>query len=139
MIQRIQSVYFLMASSFAFLTLQYSFYSGHLIALPTIYTSLSAKTTLPLIVLTVIVAVVSLITIFLFKDRSLQIKLTIVALIISIGNIVLYFLEKAKFISEQSSFDLTSVFTFLIPIFLILALRGIIKDRKLIRSVDRLR
>ena len=139
MIQRIQTLWLFVASVLAFLTLRFSVYSGHLIASPLPYTFVNATYTIPLIVLTVAVAVVSLITIFLYKDRALQIKLVILALLVSIGNIVLYFLEKKNFIPEQSSFDLTSIFAFLIPVFLFLALRGIIKDRKLIKSVNRLR
>ncbi len=140
MIQRIQTLWLLIASAFSFLSIRFSFYNGNeSINGQKVFMQLNATATIPLIVLTVIVAVVSLITIFLYKDRSLQIKLTTLALIVSIIDIVLYFVEKEKFVPAESSFNLAAAFTFLIPIFLFLALRGIIKDRKLIKSVDRLR
>jgi hypothetical protein len=139
MIQRIQSLWLFIAAALAFLTLRFSFYSGHLIATPLPYTVVNATYSIPLIVLTVVTAVVSFITIFLYKDRNMQMKLSFLALIVSVVDIVLYFLQKEKFIPEQSSFDLTSIFAFLIPVFIVLAIRGLYSDRKLIKSVDRLR
>ncbi len=140
MIQRIQSLWLLAASAAAFTTLKVSFYSGHKIgdALKT-YQFLNATSTIPIIVLSVAVAITSLVLIFLYKDRSLQIKITLAALAVSILTLVLYFFELKNFVQGESSFDLTCVFAFVIPVFLFLAFRGIYTDEKLVKSVDRLR
>jgi hypothetical protein len=140
MIQRIQTLWLLAASAFAFLTLRFSFYSGHKTGdVQKQFVALNGTSTIPIIVLTVVVAILSLVLIFLYKDRKMQMRLTFTALALSVLNIVLYFLEKGKYVPEESSFDLTSILVFAIPVFLILAFRGIYKDQKLIKSVDRLR
>ncbi len=141
MIQRIQSVWLLVASVVTFLTLKFSFYSGNKIDAIT-----KAKVFLPLtgatpnvllLILSVTVAVASLVAIFLFKDRKRQLLVSLGILLVSICNIIIYFSEIKKFIEGQ--FDLTSVITFTIPIFLLLAIRSIWKDEKLVKSTDRLR
>lgn len=140
MIQRVQSIWLLLAVIFSFLTLKLSFYSGNeVINNQNAYTTLTASSTLPLKILAILVAVASLVLIFLFRNRRLQLRLTLTVLIISILSIVLYFNEIKNFLSNQSSFDVTCIFAFAIPIFLFLAIRGIYKDQKLVKSLDRLR
>jgi hypothetical protein len=140
MIQRIQSLFLLAASLAAFATLKLSFYSGHkLNDVQKQYISLSGASSIPLIIITVAVAIASLVAIFLYKDRKMQIRICIAILIVSLLNLGLYFLGVQKFVPAESSFDLTCIFAFVIPVFLFLACRGIYKDQKLIKSVDRLR
>ncbi len=140
MIQRIQTLWLLAASAFGFLSLKFAFYSGNEIKdLLKQYAVLNGQTTIPITILSVGVALLSFIIIFLYKQRKLQMRLSSAALVAAILNIVLYFLEKEKFVAGESSFDLTSIFVFAIPLLLILALRGIYKDQKLLKSVDRLR
>jgi len=140
MIQRVQTIWLLLASAFAFLTIKFPFYSGHL-TIDTLnqVTTLAAFDSTPIGVLTVASAVASLISIFLFKDRKLQMRITIANLILSIIIIALYFLNMK---SNYSPFGLpliTCVFAFAVPIFLLLALRNIYKDHRLVKSMDRLR
>ena len=66
-------------------------------------------------------------------------RTTFVALLVSLLNIFLYYNETKKFIAIESSLDLSCVVVFAIPVLLFLAFRGIYKDEKLIKSVDRLR
>ena len=63
--------------------------------------------------------------------------LTATAAGLSVINIILYFTELKKFVSGNVS--LTALFAFAIPIFLVLAVNGIYKDEKLVKSLDRLR
>ena len=56
---------------------------------------------------------------------------------LGIINIIIYFTELKKFVSGNMS--LTAILVFAIPIFLILAVNGIYKDEKLVKSLDRLR
>jgi len=92
-----------------------------------------------LLILTVAIGIACLISIFLFKNRKMQMRITFVALLVSLLNIFLYYNETKKFIAIESSLDLTCVVVFAIPVLLFLAFRGIYKDEKLIKSVDRLR
>ena len=139
MIQRIQSVWLLLATICAFLTIQFSFYSGNrLVNGQSTFMELTGKTApLYLLILSVAAGLGALISIFLFKDRKTQMRLVVAALLVSIGNIALYFMEIKNF--DTGSFTLTSVFVFAVPVFLLLAIRGIYKDQRLVKSLDRLR
>ncbi len=139
MLQRIQTLWLLLASACGFFTLNFAFYSGNLVEnSQKVFSELTGKTTIPLIILTVAVAVAALICIFLFKDRKMQLRITIATLIVSIGLIFLYFsVIKSKFL--DGNLTITSMFTFFIPFFLLLAARGIYLDQRLVKSVDRLR
>ena len=140
MIQRIQSIWLLLTAVFAFLTLKFSFYSGNKIDAVTnakTFLPLNATTNILLLILTVAVAVASLVVIFLYKDRKRQMLVSIGILAVSIINIVVYFSQIKKFIEGQ--FDLTAIITIVIPIFILLAIRSIWKDEKLVKSSDRLR
>lgn len=139
MIQRIQTIWLMIAGALAFLTLRFSFYSGNkLVNNQKVFTSLTAASgNIFLLVLSVCVAAAALVLIFLYKDRKMQMKLTIAALLLSVANIALYYSETKKFI--EGNYDITALFSIAIPIFLFFAVRGIYKDEKLIKSVDRLR
>jgi hypothetical protein len=139
MIQRVQSIWLLLAAAACFLTLKLSFYSGNVVQedQTRLFTNLTAMSNIWLMILTFLLGTGILVIIFLFKDRKLQMKLTIVAILLAIVNIVLFFGELKKFV--EGSFDLTSPVVFIVPVFLILAARGIYKDQKLIKSLDRLR
>ncbi|HEY1869411.1 MAG TPA: DUF4293 domain-containing protein [Chitinophagaceae bacterium] len=139
MIQRMQSLWLLLAAACALLTYRFPFYSGNTIdqnnqLQPARFI---ASFDILINILTAIIIVVCLVTIFLFKNRKLQLRLTIFALVVSILNIILYFNKLNKFIHGELS--LSCIFAFLIPIFLFLAARGIWRDEKLIKSLDRLR
>jgi hypothetical protein len=59
--------------------------------------------------------------------------------VLSLLNLLLYFLATRDFIPTDWSFNLTGIAALAIPVFLILAVRGIYKDEKLVKSADRLR
>lgn len=138
MIQRSQSIWLLLASVCAFLSIEFPFfYIGS--ALPGQLDEFTAKDNLLLVVLTSILGALLLVTIFLYKNRKLQLRLAIASLLISLLNIYLYFEYGYHKQIATSSVALTSVFTFLIPVFCVMAIGGIRKDMKLIRSLDRIR
>lgn len=140
MIQRIQSIWLLLAAACAFLSFKFSFYSGNVVGddMASKFVELNASTDLIITILTAILGVGSLIGIFMFKNRKRQLMITIICLIISLGILTLYITQQVKKYSE-GNYDLTSVIYFAIPIFLTLAIVGIKKDEKLIKSLDRLR
>lgn len=78
----------------------------------------------------------AVITIFLFKNRKLQLRLSILGLVLSIALILLYFSQASRF---DSYISLWCLFTFAIPVGYLMAIRGIWKDQKLIKSLDKLR
>ena len=136
MIQRIQSIWLLLASACAFFTMKFAFYFiGPHPDLPS--DQFNATSNMMLLVLTAMLGTLCLFIIFVFKQRKLQFWLTLLALFVSALNIFLYFTYKKEY--QGGGLALTSVFAFLIPIFLILAAKGIYKDQKLVKSMDRLR
>jgi glycerol-3-phosphate acyltransferase PlsY len=135
MIQRIQSIWLLLAATASLLSLKFSFYSG--MKENNVFSELNGQSHFLLLILAVAVALISLVAIFLFKNRKQQIQLTLFALLVQLGAIAFYIVQITKFATGNSS--LTSVFTFGAPVFLILAFLGIRKDEKLIKSMDRLR
>jgi peptidoglycan/LPS O-acetylase OafA/YrhL len=138
MIQRIQSVWLLLASIFDAITFRFPFYIGDW-KKDTIQATidLNAQLTTPLTILTVLTGVLAFVTIFLFNNRKLQLRLTYVGMLLSVVLLVLYFLEIGNFYNGDMA--LWCLFYFAILLFYLLAARGIRKDQKLIRSLDRLR
>ena len=141
MIQRLQSVWLLLAAAAAFCSLQFSFYSGNIIAANQAksFAVLNAQSNLLLLILSAGVGIASLISIFLYRNRKTQLRIVLVTLLVSIINLVLFFTQTKKFVPGESSYNLTAIFAIVVPVFLILAMRGIKKDEKLVKSLDRLR
>ena len=139
MLQRFQTLWLLLAAIFAFLTFKLPFYSGSKIVKDVIQPDvrLDASSQILILVLTGAVILCCFIAVFLFKNRKKQLTLTVINLILSIILLVLYFLQIQKF--QTGIISLSCLFTLAIPIFLLLAARGIWKDEKLIKSLDRLR
>ena len=136
MIQRLQSLWLLLAAVCAFLTFRVSFFYG-LKTGATANEELNAASAMLLIITAAITGLGAFIAIFLYKNRKLQLRITAVVLVVSILNLVLYFMHTKEYATGK--FSLTSVVSFVIPVLLLLAIRGIWKDQKLIKSLDRLR
>lgn len=100
-------------------------------------------TVLPLTLLNVGVIGISLWTIFRYKNRITQIKLVRFTLLLSmlmiVGIFVLYPNIIAKSTKAISEFEVGAYIPIINLLFLFLANRYILKDEKLVRSVDRLR
>jgi uncharacterized membrane protein len=136
MIQRIQSIWLLIAAAASFASLKLSFYSGKKDTVQ-LEQLTGSNSSFLLLVLSVAVGLLSVVSIFLFKNRKLQARLTLAGLVAQAIVLVLYFQQAAKF--TEGNYTLTSIISFAIPVFLILALLGIRKDEQLIKSMDRLR
>lgn len=135
MIQRIQSIWLLLAGAGSLATLKLSFYSGN--KDNSLFEELNGTSHFLLLILAVAVALTAFAALFLFKNRKLQTQLSLLGLLLQIGALVLYFLQTQKFVT--GNFTLVSAVSFAIPVFFILAIVGIRKDEKLIKSMDRLR
>ena len=137
MIQRIQSIWLFLAAVCVFLTLKFSTYVGtNKDLIPSSF--LNGIATLPLIFVTLAVGILTLITIFLYKNRKLQLRLTILAVLLEAGLIILYYKEIQTFIGK-GTFSITAILHVAVIVFLILAARGISSDNKLIKDSNRLR
>ena len=138
MIQRIQSMWLFLAAIFAAFTYKLPFYSGLKKVKDVVQpVKLHASYDFIIMILTAFIIILSLVTLFSYKDRKTQLPLSIVNLILSFVLIVLYFLQIQKF--ESGTISLWSLFAIAIPIFLFLAVRGIWQDQKIIKSLDRIR
>ena len=139
MIQRIQSLWLLVAASFALLTIKFPFYSGNLLSIEPAgnIVELTAASNIVLLLFAIVVAVDCLLILFLYKNRKLQLGLTIGAIVLSILYILVFTLEMKHFVSGNLS--LTANIAFAIPVFLFFAARRIWKDEQLLKNSDRLR
>ena len=148
MIQRVQTLWMILAAIAAFLTIKFSFYSGTLaiqeganavtsMATDGSYHLVTASDNFLILILTSALGTGLVINIFLFKHRSIQIRIIIAAIIDECLIIFLYFRETQKY--SQGNYNIWAVLHILIILFLILAARGIYKDSKLIKDSNRLR
>ncbi len=139
MIQRIQTIWLILAAVAAFLTLKLSFFSGNMLAADQTKTFkyLTAASNIVLLIFTVAVGIAALISVFLYKNRKLQMRITLAAMLISLLNIILYYNQTRLF--AEGNYDLTALVALSVPVFLILAAKGIYNDQKLVKSLDRLR
>ena len=138
MIQRQQTLWLILSAVGSFLSFQFPFYTGNRMENNTsLFAELEAGSTLFLLVLTGLCTLIALITIFLYKERKTQLKMSIAGLVLSVILLILYLMQVKQF--EKGNLALTSVFVIAIPIGYLMATRGIWKDEKLVKSLDKLR
>jgi hypothetical protein len=138
MIQRIQSIWLLLVAAFAATTFRFPFANGDWLKDDlTTTVPLDATTSIWLTILTVIAGAFGFVAIFLFDNRRLQLRLCYIGIVVTIGLLVLYFMQLQNF--NNSVIALWCIFHFAILGCYILAARNIWKDEKLIKSMDRLR
>ena len=106
-------------------------------------TFLSAISTNPVTFIFGIILVVTIMTIFKYKNRKQQFRLcTVNFLLILIYTIVLaviIFVGRNKLTGTVLTLKIPAVFSLIALIFNYLAMRGIAKDENLVKSMDRLR
>jgi hypothetical protein len=136
MLQRIQTIWLLLAALCAFLGLKFPFYVGtNKEGIPSYI--LKGTENIPLILVTTAVGVVAFITIFLYKNRKLQLRLCIAGILLEALVIFLYYSKLKDFMA--GTYALTAVIQAGILLFLFLAARGISNDEKIIKESNRLR
>jgi len=136
MIQRIQSVWLLLAAACAFAGFKLSYYTGTKINDTTLHDLDAASTTL-LLAMTLAVGGLALITIFLYKQRKLQLRLCVLGILLEALLIFLYYRETTTF--TQGTYSITALLHSIIVLAFVLAARGISKDSRLLKESDRLR
>jgi len=97
---------------------------------------------LPLSVLIILIPIISIITILIFKNRKIQLRLTWFLIILASVFVIALFHVSFSVISKFEA-RIIPGFKMILPIFIlifsILAYRGIKKDDQLVKSYDRLR
>jgi len=96
----------------------------------------------PLCVMMVIVPLLALIAIFLFKRRQLQMRVTMLVLLLSLGTLILgafYIIMFDRKIDITVIWQVKAVFPLICAILAWLAYRYILKDDLMVKSYDRLR
>lgn len=136
MLQRIQSVWLLLASICVFAGLKLPFYSGtNKESIPS--SLLNGMAPIYLLLLTVAISVIALVTIFLYKNRTLQLRFCLLAILLQAVLIYLYYHQSTFY--TGGTFALTAILQPAALVFLFLAVTGIRKDNRIIKESNRLR
>jgi len=153
MIQRIQTVYLLLAAILIalvhflpiakFLTDSNSIIVFRSSGFFNEQTAVGVLPALPLFILITVVLLLYLVAIFLFRNRNLQARICRLNILLQIGSIglmIFYFIHTYKQMACVGFTSKIAIFFPLISIILTwLAIRGIVKDEALVRSVDKIR
>lgn len=98
---------------------------------------------LPLLTLDVLLLLLTITSIFLFKNRKRQLGVVRVNIILLLAMIAVFFFYEVPVLEKLSDgladYDTGAYFPLIAFLFYVLAYRGIMSDEKLIRSADRLR
>lgn len=140
MIQRQQTLWLLLATIAGVLTFMFPFATGE-----ELVTKTAMKQTVEIIagndffilILSIVSIGLSAVTIFMFKDRKMQMRLSLLGLLIAIILLVLYILDMRKLISSTPA--LWAVLPVAVIIAYYMAYKNIRKDEKLVKSLDKLR
>jgi hypothetical protein len=148
MIQRIQSLYLFIAFA-AYIALFFlpvaSFHAtDSLYSFGSVITGAEAKLVIYPLILIVLatIACLVLVIIFLYKKRTLQIRMTAIALLLNVIYIgtLFFFVDRIETQLSATPVYEAGMYVTLVPlVFLVLATRAIKKDENLVRSTDRLR
>lgn len=136
MLQRMQSVWLLLAGACAFLSLKTTFYIGTNQDLIPSY-KLKGTENVFTMALTIAIGLIAFICIFLYKNRGLQIKLCVLGIFLTAGLIGLYYFYIKSY--NGGTYGIASLLQGAIVLFFFLAARGISRDNKIIKESNRLR
>lgn len=95
----------------------------------------------PLLIIALVMILIPLITIFMFRNRKRQIRLSAVSIVATLSflGMALALANKVASASPGGSYWLGAILPVISLVFLIMAMAGIRRDEKLVKSVDRLR
>jgi hypothetical protein len=154
MIQRIQTVYILIAAilislifflPFTSFVIEQDMSVYHLSIKGLIPDAANSKPlfrVIPLICLLSVIVIVDVLTIGHFKKRMLQIRFCIANIILLVGlqGLMFYYANvSAHQLGSHVTYSIVFIFPLVSAILTYLAIRGIAKDEALVRSMDRLR
>ncbi|QQR98900.1 MAG: DUF4293 domain-containing protein [Sphingobacteriales bacterium] len=137
MIQRIQSVYLLLV---VVAIVAFIFVPFGSVKMEDVQQVLTIKKVVPLTIASAVVGIVALVSIFLFNNRQLQMRIVLLNSFLSIVLIGLFIYGLLAHVGlDKYSFGAGAIFPVFIFIFNLLAYSAIKSDDKLVKSMDRLR
>jgi hypothetical protein len=153
MIQRIQTIYLLIATILMTITIFTpiaQFFDGTQEYTLTAFAlkdaaGVTAQSTIYMGILLALAGVLPFVVIFLFKNRQLQIRLCAAEIVLLVGSLVVmgiyYYLSHRIFDAANGiiSIKVGIVMPILAIVFVALAIRSIFRDEVLVRSLDRIR
>lgn len=146
MIQRIQSIYLVLAAAAAFALLKLPFaQSSENVQTSALFGDgfFNIQDHIALLIFFVLAGILSLAGIFLFKNRPLQLKVCRFAIIANVLGLVFSIIFYIQDAANLQTVEVDDGFGLYLPIGFIvlglLALRAISKDENLVKSMDRLR
>ena len=142
MIQRIQTLWLIIVALTAFATSQLTLYIGTLPNGTELPLKLAANLLLTIVI--IILGILALICIFLYKNRKLQFKLSVLGVVFSLAfRFLEYYVVENSFKPNHGivtgSYQIGALLPVVMVVFYVLAARGIYKDEKLVKSMNRLR
>jgi hypothetical protein len=141
MIQRIQTLWLLIVAIAAFATYTLTLYIGKIADGAEKVFQLADDFLLVIIIIAL--GILAIICLFLFKNRKLQFKLSVFGVIFSIGFLFLEYFRVEDFkkdnLIQTGSYQVGALLPLVMVVFFFLAARGIYKDERLVKSMDRLR
>ncbi len=138
MIQRQQSLWLLLSILASLLSFRFPFAIGKGLVKGLIDdVTLNAGSHFLLLILTGATLVVAAITLFMYKDRKLQLKLCLAGMGLSLLLLIFYFIQVSKM--EKNTLALSCILPFAVFAGFVMAFRGIRHDEKLVKSLDKLR
>jgi hypothetical protein len=145
MIQRKQSLWLLLAALLNAGVLFFDLYRSHSMVNGVDVTGrLRVADHFPSLLIALVMTGLPLITIFMFRDRKRQMRLTIAAVIATLSFLSISLLRVGNLGKQvppptDGSYWVGAILPAIAIVFLFLALGGIRRDEKLVKSVDRLR
>jgi hypothetical protein len=153
MIQRIQTIYLLIATILMAITIFTpiaQFFDGTQEYTLTAFAlkdaaGVTAQSTIYMGILLALAGVLPFVVIFLFKNRQLQIRLCAAEIVLLVGSLVVmgiyYYLSARLFesVNGLGSLKLGMIMPLIAIVFVALATRAIFRDEVLVRSLDRIR
>ena len=136
MIQRQQTLWLLLSAAAGILTFMFPFATGEKLS-KTGVAQLNAGKDFFILLLTIASIGLASVTIFLYKDRKLQIKLCLLGLLVSGVTLFLYIMGMKKMLSTTPA--LWAILPVAAIVGYFMAFRNIRKDEKLVKSLDKLR
>ncbi|MBA4167296.1 MAG: DUF4293 domain-containing protein [Chitinophagaceae bacterium] len=141
MIQRIQSLWLIVAAAIAFATYKLTLYTGKIADGSERIFQLANDFFMVIVIIAL--GLLALISLCLFKNRKLQFKLSVTGVIFSIAFLFLEYFKVEQFKKENliltGSYQIGALLPIVMIVFFYLAARGVYKDDRLIKSMDRLR
>ncbi|XZF12972.1 DUF4293 domain-containing protein [Chitinophagaceae bacterium MMS25-I14] len=145
MIQRIQTVWLLLAALVNAVLFEVNLYTAHMVQNGA-DTEVKINVTghYPTLLIAAVITLIPLIAIFLFKNRKRQRALTAFGIVATIGFIATIIMRVTNLNNSvpaptNGSYSILSVLPVISAVFLVMAIKGIRKDEKLVKSLDRLR